>query len=83
MYGLHKPDMRNKANANIVRNAEMEKIMPENSNCSGASTCSKESCEGCPSNKKGNGNGIGKEPMNEFSHIKKVVGIVIGKGGVG
>ncbi len=57
--------------------------MPENSNCSGASTCSKESCEGCPSNKKGNGNGIGKEPMNEFSHIKKVVGIVSGKGGVG
>lgn len=24
--------------------------MPENSNCSGASSCSKESCEGCPSN---------------------------------
>ena len=27
IYGLHKLDMRNKANANIVRNAEMEKIM--------------------------------------------------------
>ncbi len=25
--GLHKLDMRNKANANIVRSAEMEKIM--------------------------------------------------------
>ncbi len=27
IYGLHKLDMRNKANANIVRNAEKEKIM--------------------------------------------------------
>ena len=27
IYGLHKLDMRNKANANIVRNAEMERIM--------------------------------------------------------
>lgn len=55
--------------------------MPENSNCSGASSCSKESCEGCPSNKKGNG--IAKEPMNEASNIKKVIGVVSGKGGVG
>lgn len=55
--------------------------MPENSSCSGASTCSKESCEGCASNKKGNG--IEKEPMNGFSNIKKVIGIVSGKGGVG
>ena len=55
--------------------------MPENSTCSGASTCSKESCEGCPSNKKGKG--IAKEPMNEASNIKKVIGVVSGKGGVG
>lgn len=55
--------------------------MPENSTCSGASTCSKESCEGCPSNKKGNG--IAKEPMNAASNIKKVIGVVSGKGGVG
>lgn len=55
--------------------------MPENSNCSGSSTCSKESCEGCPSNQKGNG--IAKEPMNAFSNIKKVIGVVSGKGGVG
>lgn len=55
--------------------------MPENSSCSGASSCSKESCEGCPSNKKGNG--IAKEPMNAASNIKKVIGVVSGKGGVG
>lgn len=59
--------------------------MPENSNCSGASSCSKESCEGCPSNKSGGkkGNGIAKEPMNAASNIKKVIGVVSGKGGVG
>ena len=55
--------------------------MPENSGCSSASSCSKESCEGCPSNKKGNG--IAKEPMNAASNIKKVIGVVSGKGGVG
>lgn len=55
--------------------------MPENSSCSGASSCTKESCEGCPSNKKGSG--IAKEPMNAASNIKKVIGVVSGKGGVG
>lgn len=55
--------------------------MPENSNCSSASSCSKESCEGCPSQKAGNG--IAKEPVNPFSSVKKVIGIVSGKGGVG
>lgn len=55
--------------------------MPENSSCSGASSCSRESCEGCPSNK--NGGGIPKEPMNAASNIKKVIGVVSGKGGVG
>lgn len=55
--------------------------MPENSTCSSASTCSKASCAGCPSNKQGNG--IGKEPMNAASNVKKVIGIVSGKGGVG
>ena len=54
--------------------------MPENSNCSSASTCGKSSCEGCPSN---------KEPQsflveqNKFSNIKNVIGVVSGKGGVG
>ena len=58
--------------------------MPENSNCSGASSCSKESGEGCPSNAKNKaGGGIAKEPMNAASNVKKVIGVVSGKGGVG
>ena len=58
--------------------------MPENSNCSGASSCSMESCEGCPSNAKNKaGGGIAKEPMNAASNVKKVIGVVSGKGGVG
>lgn len=56
--------------------------MPENSNCSSASTCSRESCEGCPSKANG-GSGIEKEPMNKASNVKKVIGVVSGKGGVG
>ncbi len=55
--------------------------MPENSSCSSAGSCDKSSCEGCPSNK--NGGGIPKEPMNAASNIKKVIGVVSGKGGVG
>ena len=53
--------------------------MPENTSCSSASTCSRSSCEGCPS----------KEPkslleeMNAYSNIKHVIGVVSGKGGVG
>lgn len=57
------------------------KDMPENSSCSSASSCSRSSCEGCPSNK--NATGIPKEPMNAASNIKKVIGVVSGKGGVG
>ena len=56
--------------------------MPENSSCSSASTCSRESCEGCPSKAKV-GSGIAKEPMNKASNVKKVIGVVSGKGGVG
>lgn len=56
--------------------------MPENSSCSRASTCGRESCEGCPSKAKG-GSGIAKEPMNKASNVKKVIGVVSGKGGVG
>lgn len=54
--------------------------MAEKSSCSSASTCDRESCEGCPSK---------KDPksflveMNAYSDIKKVIGIVSGKGGVG
>lgn len=54
--------------------------MPENSSCSSASSCSRESCEGCPS--KANPQSF-LEKMNAFSDIKHVIGIVSGKGGVG
>ena len=54
--------------------------MPENTSCSGASTCSKESCEGCPS--KQNPQSM-QEPMNAYSDVKHVIGVVSGKGGVG
>ena len=48
--------------------------------CSSASSCTKESCEGCPS--KSNPQSFLVEG-NAYSDIKKVVGIVSGKGGVG
>ena len=54
--------------------------MPENSNCSSASSCSRESCEGCPS--KQNPQSF-LEAMNAYSDIKHVIGVVSGKGGVG
>ena len=40
--------------------------------------CSKESCEGCPSNNGGKPDF--SEPMNKYSNIKKVIGVVSGKG---
>ncbi|SFQ34905.1 Chromosome partitioning ATPase, Mrp family, contains Fe-S cluster [Lachnospiraceae bacterium XBB1006] len=56
----------------------------EKKSCSSASSCSKESCEGCPS---AAGGQASKESflaeMNQYSSIKKVIGIVSGKGGVG
>ena len=54
--------------------------MPENASCSGAATCSKESCEGCAS--KQNPRSM-LEAMNAYSDIKHVIGVVSGKGGVG
>lgn len=54
--------------------------MPENSSCSSASSCSRESCEGCPS--KQNPQSF-LEDMNAYSNIKHVIGVVSGKGGVG
>lgn len=43
--------------------------------------CSKESCEGCPSR---NGETPDfSEPLNKYSKVKKVIGVVSGKGGVG
>lgn len=43
--------------------------------------CTKTDCSGC--NEKCGKNEIQKEQLNEFSSIKKVIGIVSGKGGVG
>lgn len=54
--------------------------MPENKSCSSAGSCSKESCEGCASNK---GSQSMQEPMNPYSNVKHVIGVVSGKGGVG
>lgn len=54
--------------------------MPENASCSGASTCTRESCEGCTS--KQNPQSM-QEPMNAYSDVKHVIGVVSGKGGVG
>ncbi len=55
--------------------------MPENASCSGASSCSRESCEGCPS--KTGGTADFRLEQNVNSEIKHVIGIVSGKGGVG
>ena len=59
--------------------------MSEREECSSASSCSRESCEGCPS--KNNGSNQGPESflvdLNEFSKIGHVIGVVSGKGGVG
>lgn len=54
--------------------------MPENESCSSASSCSRSSCEGCPS--KNNPQSF-LEEMNAYSDIKHVIGVVSGKGGVG
>lgn len=56
--------------------------MAENKECSGASSCSRESCEGCPSHNGGAAQSF-QEEANPFSSVKKVIGVVSGKGGVG
>ena len=43
-------------------------------------SCDKKSCEGCSHAK---GGGIPKEQLNAYSDVKKVIGVVSGKGGVG
>lgn len=43
-------------------------------------SCDKKSCEGCSHAKEG---GIPKEQLNAYSDVKKVIGVVSGKGGVG
>ena len=47
--------------------------------CDNAS-CTKDDCAGCKEKQE---NGIPKEVCNQFSEIKKVIGVVSGKGGVG
>lgn len=54
--------------------------MAKEASCSSASSCSRESCEGCPS--KQNPQSFLVE-ANVYSEIKKVIGVVSGKGGVG
>ena len=49
--------------------------------CASASSCSRGSCEGCPS--AGGGKPDFSIPDNPGSHIKHVIGVVSGKGGVG
>ncbi len=51
--------------------------MAEERKCSSTS-CSKSSCEGCDKAK-----ADFSAPSNELSHVKKVIGVVSGKGGVG
>ena len=55
--------------------------MSENETCSSAGSCTRESCEGCPS--KNGGQTSFLEELNKYSSIKKVIGVVSGKGGVG
>lgn len=50
--------------------------------CSSSASCSKESCEGCPSAAGGRPQGFEVE-LNVYSEVKHVIGIVSGKGGVG
>ena len=60
--------------------------MAENSSCASASSCSRGSCEGCPSHeatKAGVRNTSFLEAPNPNSNIKHVIGVVSGKGGVG
>ena len=58
--------------------------MADNKECSSASSCSRESCEGCPSHSSGGGEPQSfMEQLNQYSSVKKVIGVVSGKGGVG
>ena len=55
--------------------------MAENKTCSSASNCNRASCEGSPS--QGGAQKSLLEECNPFSSVKKVIGVVSGKGGVG
>ncbi len=49
--------------------------------CPSASSCDKESCEGCPSRQKGEN--PFRVDQNAYSNVRHVIGVVSGKGGVG
>ena len=51
--------------------------------CASASSCSRESCEGCPSRGGAEGSQSFRVPQNANSNIRHVIGVVSGKGGVG
>lgn len=55
--------------------------MADNKECASAASCSKESCEGCSHNP--NNKQSFREELNLYSSVKKVIGVVSGKGGVG
>ncbi len=55
--------------------------MAKDQSCSSASSCTKDSCEGCPS--KNGGQASFRVDQNADSNIKHVIGVVSGKGGVG
>ena len=56
--------------------------MSEEKQCASASSCSRGSCEGCPS-AKGGAKPDFREAANPYSNVKHVIGVVSGKGGVG
>ena len=56
--------------------------MAENA-CSSSGSCSRESCEGCPSAAKAQQPQSMLAQANPKSHVHKVIGVVSGKGGVG
>ena len=54
----------------------------EKENCASASSCGRESCEGCPSASENKAHPFRIE-ANAFTKVKRVIGVVSGKGGVG
>lgn len=57
--------------------------MAKDNECASASSCGRSSCEGCPSKAGAQAPVDFSAKLNEHSSVKKVIGIVSGKGGVG
>lgn len=62
----------------FIKGKEVYKMADKS--CSSASSCTRESCEGCPSKQSPQSFQV---DANVYSEIKNVIGIVSGKGGVG